>query len=117
MADAWVALSRDRAWEGGPGEIGTLVPGYWALQQTFTLAADGGGYWPGLIVPVVIVIVGLLTAAVVLLVTREPRGAAPEPSGSVLPRPAAPEPSVSDRPNAAAEPKTEKTPEGPGEDE
>lgn len=40
-------------------------------SATYTLVADGGGFWPGLIVPVVIVMVGLLTAAVVLLVSRE----------------------------------------------
>ena len=75
------------------------------MDEIFTLAADGGSYWPGLIIPAVIVIVGLLTAAVVLLVTREPRGVAP------------PEPSVSIRPSAAAEPETEEAPEEPGEDE
>ena len=47
---------------------------------TFVLNSDGGGgYWPGLIVPAVIVIVGLLTAAVVLLVSRERPTAGPEP--------------------------------------
>ena len=48
---------------------------------TYTLATDGGGYWSGLIVPAVIVIVGLLTAAVVLLVTREPAGASEPQAG------------------------------------
>ncbi len=74
------------------------------MEETFTLAADGGGYWPGFIIPAVIVIVGLLTAVVVLLVTREPRGAAPEPSVSV-------------QPSVAAESETEEAPEEPGEDE
>jgi len=39
---------------------------------TYVLATEGGGYWSGLIVPAVIIMVGLLTAAVVLLVSREP---------------------------------------------
>ena len=48
-------------------------------SNTYVLATDGAGYWPGLIVPVVIVMVGLLTAAVVLLVSREPKTEPPAP--------------------------------------
>lgn len=83
------------------------------MEETFAL----GGYWPGLIIPAVIVIVGLLTAAVVLLVTRDARGVAPKRSVSVKPSGAAPEPRVSVRPGAAAERETEEAPEERGEDE
>ncbi len=48
---------------------------------TIALGADSGGYWSGLIVPALIVIVGLLTAAVVLLVTRERAGASEPQAG------------------------------------
>lgn len=74
------------------------------MEETVRVVADGGGYWPGLIVPAVIVIIGLLTAAVVLLVIREPRGAAPEARASV-------------RPTVASGPETAEAPEEPGEDE
>lgn len=41
-------------------------------STSFVLTTDGGGYWSGLIVPIVIIMVGLVTAAVVLLISREP---------------------------------------------
>ncbi len=59
---------------------------------TLTLAADSGGYWSGLIVPAVIVIIGLLTAVVVLLVTREPAtSSAPEGTESPIARDVTPD--------------------------
>ena len=59
---------------------------------TYVLATEGGGYWSGLIVPVVIIMVGLVTAAVVLLISREP---------AETPSPGAPDPAnqVDDREN------------------
>ncbi|MCH8204908.1 MAG: hypothetical protein IID09_07065 [Candidatus Hydrogenedentes bacterium] len=70
---------------------------------TIALGADSGGYWSGLIVPALIVIVGLLTATVVLLVTRE-RAVSSGPQ-------AGPEPPVTRDVTPDA------PPEGPGEDE
>lgn len=46
-------------------------------STSFVLTTDGGGYWSGLIVPVVIIMVGLVTAAVVLLMSREPAETGP----------------------------------------
>lgn len=73
------------------------------MEETVRVVADGGGYWPGLIVPAVIVIIVLLTAAAALLVTRGPRGSAPEASTSV-------------RPSVAAEPAAAEAQEEPGEE-
>ncbi len=76
---------------------------------TYTLAAEGGGYWSGLIVPAVIVIVGLLTAAVVLLVTRAPAGQS-EPQ-------ARPEPQEGPEPTVTRYETPDTPPEEPDEDE
>lgn len=67
------------------------------------LGADGGGYWSGLIVPAVIVIVALLTLAVVLLVSREPVASSGPQAG--------PEPPVT------RDVKPDAPPEGSDEDE
>ena len=69
---------------------------------TLGVEADGGGYWSGLIVPALIVIIGLLTAAVVLLVTRQR-------AGSSQPQ-ARPEPPI------ARDVTPDEPPEGPDED-
>ena len=71
--------------------------------MTLTLGADGGGYWSGLIVPAVIVIIGLLTAAVVLFVTRQ----AAVSSG----------PQAGPEPRVARDVTPDAPPEGPDEDE
>ena len=76
-------FSRDRAREGAWKKVKPWDRECLALDaSTLTLAVEGGGYWSGLIVPGVIVIVGLLTATVVLLVTREPAESSEPLAGS-----------------------------------